>query len=165
MKDRDLESSRPRRGERIRRIEDLQSALELAPALEAYAAQATAEFRDVPLPEGTCRRFFGRSFSEPETVLVVAETSPGKSDLGVCMTGPFEDPLTAGRLPMVLILFVSPSARHQGLAGALVGEVTKALKERGMPSLGARAGHNDDALISMGERWGFVRQWEMMVRE
>jgi hypothetical protein len=34
-----------------------------------------------------------------------------------------------------------------------------------MKALSARAGHNDDALISMGERWGFVRQWEMMVRE
>ena len=161
MKERDL----PKSQSRIRRIEDLQSALDLAPALEAYAAQATAEFRDVPLPEGTCRRFFARSFSEPETVLVVAETVEGRSDLGVCLTGPFEDPLTAGRLPMVLILFVSPHARHRGLAGALVDEVTATLSERGMPSLAARAGHNDDALISMGERWGFVRQWEMMVRE
>jgi len=24
---------------------------------------------------------------------------------------------------------------------------------------------NDDALITMGERWGSVRQWERMVRE
>lgn len=165
MKGRDPETSRARKNDRVRRIEDLQSALELAPALEAYAAQATAEFRDVPLPEGTCRRFFARCFSEPETVLVVAETSPGKSDLGVCLTGPFEDPLTAGRLPMVLILFVSPNSRHRGLAGELVEEVTAALQERGLPSLAARAGHNDDALISMGERWGFVRQWEMMLRE
>ena len=28
-----------------------------------------------------------------------------------------------------------------------------------------RAGHNDDALISMGERWGFLRAWELFVRE
>ena len=162
MKDREPEIARHGR---IRRIEDLPSALELAPALEAYAAQATAEFRDVPLPEGTCRRFFARCFSEPETVLVVAETAAGRSDLGVCMTGPFEDPLTAGRLPMVLILFVSPNSRHRGLARALVEEVSNTLAERGIKSLSARAGHNDDALISMGERWGFVRQWEMMVRE
>jgi len=165
VKDGERGAARERRSERIRRIEELAAALDLAPALEAYAAQATAEFRDVPLPEGTCRRFFGRSFSEPETVLVVAETAEGKSDLGVCLTGPFEDPLTAGRLPMVLILFVSPHARHRGLARALIEEVTETLAERGMKALSARAGHNDDALISMGERWGFVRQWEMMVRE
>ena len=149
----------------IRRIEDLQSAIELAPALEAYASQATAEFRDGPLAEGTCRRFFGKRFSEPETVLVVAETAARRSDLGVCVSGPFEDPLTGVRVPMVLILFVSPNARHQGLAAKLVAEVSAVLRERGMTSLAARAGHNDDALISMGERWGFVRTWEMMVRE
>jgi len=149
----------------IRRIEDLQSAIELAPALEAYASQATAEFRDGPLAEGTCRRFFGKRFSEPETVLVVAETATGRSDLGVCVSGPFEDPLTGARVPMVLILFVSPNARHQGLAAKLVAEVSAVLRERGMTSIAARAGHNDDALISMGERWGFVRTWEMMVRE
>jgi len=66
---------------------------------------------------------------------------------------------------MVLILFVSPSARHGGLAGALVEAATAELAGRGIPLLAARAGHNDDALISMGERWGFVRQWELMVRE
>jgi len=161
------EHAAPRAGSRpfLRRIEDLASALELAPALEAYASQATAEFRDGPLPEGTCRRFFARCFSEPETTFVVAETARGKCDLGVCVTGPFEDPLTATRMPMVLILFVSPNARHQGLARRLVEEVTRALAERGIRSLSARAAHNDDALISMGERWGFVRQWEMMVRE
>jgi GNAT superfamily N-acetyltransferase len=150
---------------KVRRIEDLQSALELTPALEAYAAQATVEFRDQPLPEGTCRRFFAKRFSEPETVLVVAETAAGRCDLGVCVTGPHEDPLMGSRVPMVLILFVSPSARHRGLARLLVEEASKAMQERGIKSLAARAAHNDDALISMGERWGFVRQWEMMVRE
>jgi len=154
-----------RRQARIRRIEDLQTALDLAPALEAYASQATAEFRDGPLPEGTCRRFFGRSFSEPETVFVVAETEPARCDLGVCVAGPFEDPLTGERMPIVLILFVSPSARHQGLAKRLVDEIARVLAERGITSLAARAGHNDDALISMGERWGFVRQWDLMLRE
>jgi ribosomal protein S18 acetylase RimI-like enzyme len=150
---------------RIRRIEDLHSALELAPALEAYASQATAEFRDEPLPEGTCRRFFAGKFSEPETAFVVAETAPGRCDLGVCVSGPFDDPLTGARSSIVLILFVSPHARHQGIARRLVEEVSKILQERGIRSLAARAAHNDDALISMGERWGFVRQWELMVRE
>ena len=34
-----------------------------------------------------------------------------------------------------------------------------------MTELWARAAHNDDALISMGERWGFVRAWELMSAE
>jgi len=150
---------------RIRSVDRLEEALELATALEAYAAQATAEFRDGPLPEGTCRRFFERRFADRETLLLVAETAPGRADLGVCTTGRFEDPLTGARVPMVLILFVSPSARHRGLASALVAEAGRRLEERGMAALAARAGHNDDALISMGERWGFVRTWEMMVRD
>jgi ribosomal protein S18 acetylase RimI-like enzyme len=163
--EKDPGAARGRRDARIRRIEDLHSALELSPALEAYASQATAEFRDGPLPEGTCRRFFAKKFSEAETVFVVAETGAGRCDLGVCVSGPFEDPLTGSRGSMILILFVSPHARHQGLARKLVEEVTKVLLERGIQSVAARAAHNDDALISMGERWGFVRQWEMMVRE
>jgi GNAT superfamily N-acetyltransferase len=149
----------------IRCVEDLDEALGLASAVEAYAAQATAEFRDGPLPEGTCRRFLQRRFSDPETLVLVAETRPGRADLGVCVTGPFEDPLIGSRLPMILILFVSPSARHQGLAAALVARASERLAARGLRALAARAGHNDDALISMGERWGFVRTWEMMVRD
>jgi GNAT superfamily N-acetyltransferase len=150
---------------RIRRVASLDEALALAPALEAYASQATADFRDDPLPEGTCRRFFERRFEERETALLVAETAHGRADLGVCVTGPFEDPLTGSRVPMVLILFVSPSARHRGLARELVEAATRELASRGIARLAGRAAHNDDALISMGERWGFVRQWEMMVRE
>jgi GNAT superfamily N-acetyltransferase len=149
----------------FRRITELTHAPELAPALDAYAAQAMAEFRDEPLPEGVCRRFFERAFLLPETVLLVAESARGRADLGVCLTGPFEDPLIGTRTPMVLILYVSPAARHEGLAGKLVGEVRRVLEARGLPALAARAGHNDDALISMGERWGFVRQWELMLRE
>lgn len=150
---------------RIRCIEDPGEAIELSSALEAYVAQATADVRDGPLPEGTCRRFFERSFGEKETVLLVAETRPGRADLGACITGPFEDPLVGSRVPMVLVLFVSPSARHRGLAKALVERATERLASRGLHTLAARAGHNDDALISMGERWGFVRQWEIMLRD
>jgi GNAT superfamily N-acetyltransferase len=149
----------------LRRITTLDEALSMAPAIDAYAAQAMAEFLDGPLPEGISRRFFKRHFEAGETVLLVAESARGKADLGVCVTGPFEDPLLAMRVPMILILFVSPDVRHRGLAHAMVEAVSETLLERGHATIAARAGHNDDALISMGERWGFVRQWEMMLRE
>jgi GNAT superfamily N-acetyltransferase len=149
----------------LRHVTELAEALELAPALEAYAAQAVSEFRDEPLPEGVCRRFFERRFEAEETVLLVAESARGRADLGVCLSGPFEDPLTAERVPMILIVVTSPDVRHRGLARAMVAEVARLLGARGATRLAARAGHNDDALISMGERWGFVRQWELMVRE
>lgn len=155
----------PAEAGRIRRIAAREEALALAPALEAYAAQATVEFRDAPPIEGVCRRFFERHFEAQETLLLVAESARGRADLGVCLTGPFEDPLLGTRQPMILILFVSTDHRHRGVARALVDAARKELEGRGLASLAARAAHNDDALISMGERWGFVRQWEMMVRE
>jgi GNAT superfamily N-acetyltransferase len=149
----------------LRRITSIDEALTMAPAIDAYAAQAMAEFLDGPLPEGVSRRFFKRHFESGETVLLVAESARGKADLGVCLTGPFEDPLIGTRVPMILLLFVSSDVRHRGVAHSMVEEVSRLLEERGHGKLAARAGHNDDALISMGERWGFVRQWELMLRE
>jgi hypothetical protein len=48
---------------------------------------------------------------------------------------------------------------------ALVERCRALLASRGHKRLAARALHNDDALISMGERWGFVRAWEWMLYE
>ena len=149
----------------LRQIEDLPTALTLAPVLDGYAREAAEEFRDIPLPAGVTQAFLERSFDETETVLIVAESSEGAMDLGVCLTGPFPDPLSAERLPLILILHVDPSVRHRRVARALVDGAAALLEARGYPVLTARAGHNDDALISMGERWGFVRQWELMMRE
>ncbi len=149
----------------LRQIEDLEVALSLAPVLDGYAREAAAEFRDDPLPTGVTEAFLRRSFEDTETVLVVAESAPGEMDLGICLTGPFADPLSAERVPLILILYVDPSVRHRRVARALVDGAAALLAERGMNHLAARAGHNDDALISMGERWGFVRQWDLMLRE
>ena len=151
--------------EKLRHVTELSEALELAPAIDAYVVQAMNEFQDEPLPEGVCRRFFESRFQAPETLVLVLESAKRKVDLGVCVTGPFEDPLLATRTPMILLLFVSPSVRHRGYARRLVDEAGRMLAARGFAKVAARAGHNDDALISLGERWGFVRQWEHMLRE
>jgi hypothetical protein len=47
----------------------------------------------------------------------------------------------------------------------LIQRALQILSDRGCPELAARVGHNDDALISMGERWGFTRLWEFILRE
>ncbi len=149
----------------LRLVTERGEAGALAPALDAYAAQALAEFRDTPLPEGVCRRFFDKHFDDSQSVLVIAESKRGAANLGVCLTGPFEDPLTAERTPIVLILYVSPDMRHRGLGSALIQQALKELAGRGHAKLAGRAGQNDDALISMGERWGFVRVWDLLLRE
>lgn len=151
----------------IETVNEREAALALAPYLERCAAASEADWRDDDLPDSVARRFLERRFDDERCVLVVArpDAEAGGSDpLGVCLTGPFEDPLTAEAVPFVVVLHVAPSVRHQGLARALTREARKQLAARGERTLAARASHNDDAFISMGERWGFVRAWELMIR-
>ena len=150
---------------RLRRIESLESALALAPALEDRAAEFHDQFSDDPFPEGALERFLRAHFDDPESHLLIAEEALSERMAGLCLVGPFADPLLGTRLPMVLVLHVEPAFRHRGLARTLVGRAVQLLAARGLTRLAARAGHNDDALISMGERWGFVRVWELMLRE
>ena len=149
----------------LRQIEDLEEALSLGPVLDGYAEEALSEFRDSKLPPGVTERFLRKHFDADEFVMVVAESEAGRTDLGVCLVGPFEDPFVGDVHPMVMLLYVVPNARHRRLARALVDGVSGLLEQRGHHTLAARAGHNDDALISMGERWGFIRHWELMLRE
>ena len=104
----------------------------------------------------------------PESVFVVAESMEPKEDgatVGLCLTGPLVDPLTADRFPMVIVCWVAPAYRHRGLARHLLEDVARQLEGRGYPALATRTDHNDDALISMGERWGFTRRWEILLRD
>jgi GNAT superfamily N-acetyltransferase len=84
---------------------------------------------------------------------------------GLLLSGPFTDPLAGDRRPMILVLWVERSLRHRGLAGALVKRARELMAERGLAPLAGRAEAGDDARIAMGERWGFMRAWEVMVAE
>ena len=150
---------------RVRHLTDLTEALSLAPRFDRCAAERAREFADEPLAAGVTKAFLVRHFEARETVVLVAENEPGSADAGLCLIGPFEDSWTATRVPMVWVLHVESAERHRGVARAMIGRATELLAERGVHRLAARAGHNDDALISMGERWGFVRHWELMLRE
>jgi len=149
---------------RARVVRSLEEALKLAPALDRHAAEFMTQFSDEAYPAGASARFLRRRFGDSETVLVTAAEERGEP-LGMCLVGPLEDPLLESRLPLVLVLYVDSAVRHRGLAGLLVEAASRELADRGIPRLAARAGHNDDALISMGERWGFTRLWELMLRE
>jgi len=134
--------------------------------LERYAAESMEEYRDTPLPKGSVKRILEKHFEHPACLLLVSEVAGSKSErVGVCLTTPFEDPLTAEITPMIVLLNVDTSVRHSGVARALVQDAIRILRERGLGALAARAAHNDDARISMGERWGFLRQWEFMLHE
>jgi GNAT superfamily N-acetyltransferase len=149
----------------IKLVTAREEALGLADALQRCAAASTAEFRDAPLPAGVARRALERGFGTDEFVLLAARAAGGGDPVGLLLTMPFVDPLTADSVPMIVLLFVEPAHRHRGLARALAVEARRQLARRGFRSLAARAGHNDDALISMGERWGYLRAWEILLHE
>ena len=121
---------------------------------EAYAEGASDD--DRPL----ARRYLDAHFGGKQALIVSAESEGGS--LGLAATAPMVDPLTGDSEAHLVVLWVDPSVRHRGVARALVAEVRRRLAERGHAILTARASHNDDALISMGERWGLVRAWELM---
>jgi len=149
----------------LRHVTDPAQALALAARLDAAAAEFNVQFSDEKFPAGASERFLRRHFDAPQTALVVAEAEPRGDPLGMCLVGPLVDPLLGSVLPLVLVLYVDPTLRHRGIAGELIQDVERILARRGIKNLAARVGHNDDALISMGERWGFVRSWELMIKE
>lgn len=149
----------------LRRHTNLDDALDLAADLDAYVEEVTLEFRDDSPPPGAGERLLRRVLPAPEGVVISALLPDAGGRVGFCVCGPFSDPLVGDSLPMVLALWVSPDFRRRGLAREMVAEARSQLAARGLGQLAARAGHNDDALISMGERWGFVRAWELMVHE
>jgi GNAT superfamily N-acetyltransferase len=111
------------------------------------------------------RRTLTRLGSAREALLVVAQPHEVARPLALAASAPLEDPLTGDARALLVLLYTDPSIRQRGVARALVGELRRALSQRGVGELWARAAHNDDALISMGERWGFVRAWELMIVE
>ena len=144
----------------IRVIEDLEEALKRAARLEEAASATREELGEERLPAGAVEEFLRARFEEPETLLLVAEREGAEP--GLCLTGAWREPLSRLSYAAVLALHVDPSMRHRGIARALVARAVEVLLERGVERLGARVEHNDDARISMGERWGWTRAWEWM---
>jgi GNAT superfamily N-acetyltransferase len=149
----------------LRPIASLDEARALGPRLDAAAAEFQAQYSDAPWPAGSAERFLARAWSESETVLLAAFKPDVRAPVGLCLTGAHVEALSGERIPMVLVLHVDPELRHRGVASALIERSRDLLQSRGHARMAARASHNDDALISMGERWGFVRAWEWMLWE
>jgi GNAT superfamily N-acetyltransferase len=135
-----------------------------AEGVQALLEQAVREVAGEPdlRPDEVARRTLARLGSAREALLVVAEPKEVARPLALAASAPFEDPLTGAVRALLVLLYTDPSIRQRGVARALVGELRRALAARNVRELWARAAHNDDALISMGERWGFVRAWELM---
>ncbi|MFT7667491.1 MAG: hypothetical protein ACI8X5_000170 [Planctomycetota bacterium] len=148
----------------IRTVETVDEARQHIEALRLGALEALQDLGLVEAPANFVETFLDNQFDKPETLLLIAEQTPGAADLGFCLVGPHSDPLSGLLTPMILILSVNSSTRHVGLARSLAQEARRQLSARGYKQLAARCAHGDDALISMGERWGFLRTWEFLAK-
>jgi len=144
-------------------VTEKQQALTLGQEFEPQVLDALESMLPSDPGSGALTAFLERAFDEPETLLLVARERGGERVWGLCLVGAFVEPFTAQRLPMMLALWVDPSLRHRGVARALQVEARRLLMERGQSAFCTRASYNDDALVSMAERWGYVRQWEWML--
>jgi len=102
-----------------------------------------------------------RTYGSGESFLIVAQDE-AKANKGFAISVPFLDPLSGERRPLLLFMWVESGLRRHGIARAMVVELRRLLKLGGADGLQARIPHGDDALLSMGERWGLVRQWEIL---
>jgi GNAT superfamily N-acetyltransferase len=140
---------------------------DLVADLDRYVRQLTAEWTDRTPGEGPGAALLQRVEESEMAFLLTAHSNDGGGPpgarLGYCLVLPWADPLTDLVTPFIAALEVDRDYRHRGLARFMVNTVTAEMKRRGHHELAARVGHNDDALISMGERWGFVRSHEVMV--
>ncbi len=148
----------------IRTVASREEARALEARLDAAAREAQEILEGAAPPPGWAAAWLDAHLDAPGSLLLVAETAAGAADLGVLLVAEHEDPLGVESVPLVLLLSVETEQRHRGVATALVDAAQDELKGRGFPRLAARAPHNDDARISMGERWGFVRAWEWLER-
>ncbi len=144
----------------VSQIETLADASELQAYLDKAATASLAGIEHAPVESGATLRFFEEELSHAETGLWVARD--GDTVLGLCLTGAWVAPISGERMAAVLALYVEPNHRHQGVAKSLVHAAQAVLRARGVSRLGARVEHNDDARISMGERWGWTRGWEWL---
>lgn len=127
---------------------------------QAVRAQLGPEAR----AEELARRFQD-GLGPREALLVVAEPKEVERPLALAASLPETEPLTGAVRARLVLLYTDPSIRLRGVARALVGELRRGLTARGVTELVAQAAHNDDAVISMGERWGFVRTLELLSAE
>jgi len=144
----------------ISQIETLADAMELSEYLDKAATASLAGIEHQAIQPGAALRFFEESLACDETGLWVAREEGALQ--GICMTGAWVAPISGERMAAVLALYVNADARHQGVSRALVQAALAELRQRGITHLGARVEHNDDARISMGERWGWTRGWEWL---
>ncbi len=143
----------------LRPIADLSEAPGLVGELEAYLAHHGPPSSAAAEPLLRC------ALTDEAGLVLVALPRGGGERCGFCVTAPAREAWEAAGEPAIVALWTAPDYRHRGLARAMVADARQRLCARGYPRLRAWVEHGDDALISMGERWGFLRAREELIWE
>ncbi|MDE0905129.1 MAG: hypothetical protein OSB42_10915 [Planctomycetota bacterium] len=148
----------------LKEISDPADCEALAPLAQRLVERSCEELRNDPAPEDCGLKLLQRVLQSPTGVILQTIGADGET-VGLIVTGPLIDPLVGDETPMVLLLWTADAFRRRGMSKGMIQSAAEILAGRGLHSLAARAEHNDDALISMGERSGFIRLYEVLLRE
>ncbi len=148
----------------LQEINDPADCEPLASLAQELIEHTMGELREEPVPSGRGLALLQGVLQSKAGVILRTIGSEGET-IGLIVTGPMLDPLVGDETPMILLLWTADPYRRRGMSKRLIENAVEILGSRGLHSLAARAGHNDDALISMGERSGFIRSFEVLVRE
>jgi len=148
-------------------IEELRQADGVGPYLQWVEPAVGEIYPQERGPESgsSARNFLVKSLGQKESVYLLGREEKTGKFAGFLFIARREDSFLATSSPFAYLLFTHPDFRRLGLAASLLVEGEKVLKERGLTKLIAPATHNDDAIISMGERRGYLREREYMVKE
>lgn len=114
---------------------------------------------------GAAAERFAREALGGRDALLLLARGPAGVDLGILFAAASRNPFLGTSVPFVYALFVRPENRRAGVAAALLARAERIYRARGFGALAAEVPYQDDALISMGERRGYVREREWMAKD
>jgi GNAT superfamily N-acetyltransferase len=128
---------------------------------EALRSLPTAE-EDPPDEEGA-RLAVEAAFGDPALLCLLAEEEG--SAAGFLLALPWSDPFLGKKGSEMRLCFVRPHSRRQGVAASLVARAERILAARGVASISLLLPTQDDPLVSIAERHGYVRVREWLEKD
>lgn len=127
--------------------------------LEALAAlfDAYRGFYEQPSDLALARRYVAERMTRGESIIFVAAPAQGQALAGFCQLYPTFCSVEAAPIRVLYDLFVSPSARGQGLAGALMQAAEDDSRRAGCARLDLSTAHTNLTAQALYESRGWKR--------
>ncbi len=146
-------------------LKELSGEEAAGPLWDRIRRAAVENYPEDEVEEAAARAFVRESLAGKGSICLAGYDTGERKLAGVLFAGPYRHSFLAHRDAVIYWLYVWPEYRNLGLASQLLDRAESALAARGVGWLRAHAAHNDDRIISMGERRGYVREIEVMVKE